>query len=99
MDASWLAKYPRAAAMLQGEDDVLEYAPDRAMPDPEAQPREGISAEYDSALDQTFWVAWTRRGAGLEERTYAYRDTRREAALHGLNRYLVAHGEEPTTLD
>jgi hypothetical protein len=30
MDASWLDKYPRAAAMLQGDDDVLEYAPEAA---------------------------------------------------------------------
>lgn len=32
MDASWLLKYPRAAAMLQGDDDVLEYVPQEAMP-------------------------------------------------------------------
>jgi len=27
MEASWLDNYPRAAAMLQGDDDVLLYAP------------------------------------------------------------------------
>jgi hypothetical protein len=27
MNADWLAKYPRAAAMLQGDDDVLLYEP------------------------------------------------------------------------
>ena len=27
MDASWLTKYPRAAAMRQRDDDVLEYTP------------------------------------------------------------------------
>jgi len=27
MNNDWLAKYPRAAAMLQGDDDVLDYAP------------------------------------------------------------------------
>lgn len=27
MDASWLDKYPKAAAMLQGDDDVLLYEP------------------------------------------------------------------------
>ena len=32
MTPSWLDKYPRAAAMLQGEDDVLEYEPDGAEP-------------------------------------------------------------------
>jgi hypothetical protein len=24
----WLAKYPRAAALLQGDEDVLDYTPD-----------------------------------------------------------------------
>lgn len=28
MNDSWLDKYPKAAAMLQGNDDVLEYAAD-----------------------------------------------------------------------
>lgn len=32
MDASWLTKYPRAAAMLQRDDDRLEYAPDGCPP-------------------------------------------------------------------
>lgn len=27
MDKSWLDRYPKAAAMLQGDDDVLLYAP------------------------------------------------------------------------
>ena len=27
MNADWLAKYPKAAAMLQGDDDVLLYEP------------------------------------------------------------------------
>ncbi len=30
MDASWLAKYPKAAALLQGADDELLYAPQSA---------------------------------------------------------------------
>ena len=46
MEASWLDNYPRAAAMLQGDDDVLLYAPqsciglEAALPDPVAFGRE-----------------------------------------------------------
>ncbi len=44
MNAEWLQKYPRAAAMLQGDDDVLDYAPqsfrglDEEPPLPAARP-------------------------------------------------------------
>jgi hypothetical protein len=30
MNKDWLQKYPKAAALLQGDDDVLEYEPERA---------------------------------------------------------------------
>ncbi len=30
MDKSWLDRYPKAAAMLQGDDDVMDYAPQSA---------------------------------------------------------------------
>lgn len=33
MPQSWLDKYPRAAAMLQGDDDVLDYTPQEDLPE------------------------------------------------------------------
>ena len=42
MDASWLQKYPKAAAMLQGDDDVLLYEP---------QSCSGLDPERPEALE------------------------------------------------
>ncbi len=58
MNADWLARYPRAAAMLQGDDDVLLYAPqsfrglDEEPPLPAAQPQPQDDVEE---LDRGDW--------------------------------------------
>ncbi len=46
MNAEWLQKYPRAAAMLQGDDDVLDYAPQscRGLEEEPPRVREPVSA-------------------------------------------------------
>ena len=45
MHANWLTKYPRAAALLQGEDEVLEYAPQEDLP--EADRPDDLQPFYD----------------------------------------------------
>jgi len=47
MTKSWLDKYPRAAAMLQGDDDVLLYEP---------QSCRGLDPEPPEALERA-WQA------------------------------------------
>lgn len=58
MRDSWLTKYPRAAAMLQGDEDVLDYAPqsfrglDEEPPLPAAAPPPQADGEE---LDRGDW--------------------------------------------
>ena len=48
MDASWLSQYPRAAALLQGADEVLDYAPQSSagLEEPEALDEAAALAAY-----------------------------------------------------
>ncbi len=65
MDPSWLAKYPQAAAMLQRDDDVLEYAPQEAPLAP--VPREVLEAVHSleaAAAALCDWIEEHDRGDG-----------------------------------
>lgn len=52
MNDSWLAKYPKAAAMLQGNDDVLEYAADGQIPLPAFRENGSLGMPMMSAMDR-----------------------------------------------
>lgn len=92
MDASWLDKYPGAAALLQGDDDVLDYTPDEApLPDwtPE-QPACRISTVYSIDHGQQIFRADCLRGpehyaveatSADEARTLLYAAMREQDAL------------------
>src|SRR5206468_11261160 len=61
--------------------------------------REGIVADCDDALNRHRFVAWARRGEGLDEQQYCCHHTRRHSAIDALNAMLRAHGLAPTALD
>lgn len=54
MNPDWLTKYPRAAAMLQGDDDVLDYAPQSAhgLEDPDGIDDAAALAAYRRAFGE-----------------------------------------------
>lgn len=70
MDKSWLDRYPKAAAMLQGDDDVLLYEPQscRGLEDPldAAQVLMGAAVDAMSRrIDAEMVAAYERAGGWL----------------------------------
>lgn len=84
MHPSWLTKYPRAAALLQGNDEVLDYAPDAQS----TSVAPGVRHITTRRAYRKCWIASYEEGNVF----YNYAGNTEHEAVLGLQRYLDERG-------